>query len=175
MMADRYMPAAVITVLALVTGEQNVHASEKTSDLFLLEDHFVGELTARGAFESKIAKVNRPFSVKTRGTWNGKTLTLVEDFFYDDGEKDRKTWRFTKTGPDTYEGTREDVVGKARIKSYPGRLTLKYLVDIPRGDGKIRVRFSDIISMQEDGSIRNVARVSKFGFKIGSVDLTFTR
>ncbi len=33
------------------------------------------------------------------GKWDGRTLTLREDFVFDDGTRDTKTWRFVKTGP----------------------------------------------------------------------------
>jgi len=173
-MGNRLFFAALITTLAFTGGSQTGYASDK-KDLFLLEDFFVGRSTGHGVFKSWIAGVHRPFRVRLRGTRHGRTLILVEDFFYDDGERDRKTWTFVRTGPDTYEGTREDVVGKAKIKAYSDRITLKYLVDVPTKNGKTRVRFSDVISKQDDGSVLNVARVSKFGLKIGSVRLVFKR
>ncbi len=52
---------------------------------------------ATGSF-SAINGVKRNFTVDLRGKWNGKTLTLREDFVFDDGERDTKTWRFTKIG-----------------------------------------------------------------------------
>ena len=173
-MVSRLMTATLSVVLATTTAA--IPSSTIQQDgLMLLEEAFAGRMTGRGAFVSKFAGVERPFTVKTRGDWDGKTLVFVEDFFYDDGERDRKTWRFTKTGPDRYEGTREDVVGTAKIRTYSDRITLKYLIDLPRGDGTIRLRFSDIITRNPDGTLRNFARVSKFGVKIGEVDLTFRR
>lgn len=173
-MADRFLFAAFLTLVTFVGIRPPAMASER-ANLVLLEEFFLGKTSGRGYFKSWVAGVHRPFSVKTRGTMRGDTLTLVEDFVYDDGERDRKTWKFTRTGYNTFEGTREDVVGKAKIKIYEDRITLKYLVDIPNNGKKTRVRFSDILSRQVDGTIRNVANVYKFGIKIGRVDLTFKR
>ena len=173
-MVSRLMTATLSVVLASTAAALPSRATP-VSDVMLLEEAFGGNLTGRGAFVSKLAGIERPFTVKTRGTWDGKTLVFEEDFFYDDGERDNKTWRFTKVAPDRYEGTREDLVGKAIIRTYPDRITLKYLIDLPRGDGTMRLRFSDIITRNPDGTLRNVARVSKFGFRIGTVDLTFRR
>ena len=86
----------------------------QAADKFTFEDYFNGRTEAVGSF-SAINGVKRSFTVDLTGKWDGKTLTLREDFVFDDGTKDRKTWRFTKTGPTTYSGTREDVIGETYI------------------------------------------------------------
>ncbi len=82
---------------------------------FRLEDYFRGTTYADGRF-SAINGVRRDFKVVLTGRWNGRTLTLIEDFTYADGEKDRKTWRFAKTGEGRYTGRREDVVGETIVR-----------------------------------------------------------
>ena len=80
----------------------------QAAEKFTFEDYFAGRTEAVGSF-SAINGVKRTFTVDLTGNWDGKTLTLREDFVFDDGTKDRKTWRFTKTSPTTYSGTRDDI------------------------------------------------------------------
>jgi hypothetical protein len=63
-----------------------------------LEDFFKGKTYAYGSFGA-INGTSRSFRVDLTGHVRGKVLTLREDFRYDDGERDTKTWVFTRTGP----------------------------------------------------------------------------
>lgn len=141
----------------------------------VLERDFLGRFHAKGVFTNRITGTERPFTVVLNGKGNGKSLTLREDFAYADGEKDVKTWVFTRTGPTTWSGTREDVVGAADISTAGGVVRLGYDVDLPTGSGAVRLRFEDVIERSADGMVVNRAIVSKFGLPLGDVDLKFAR
>ena len=64
-----------------------------------LEGFFEGRSEGEGAFVNSWTGSERRFHVDIVGTWDGTTLTLIEDFAYADGEKDRKTWILRRTGP----------------------------------------------------------------------------
>ncbi len=78
------------------------------------EDFFKGKTYAYGSFGA--INGTSSFRVDLTGHVRGKVLTLREDFRYDDGERDTKTWVFTRTGPNTYSGTREDVLGETTVR-----------------------------------------------------------
>ena len=141
---------------------------------FSLEGYFAGRTFAAGSF-SAINGVKRKFTVDLRGKWNGMTLTLVEDFVYDDGERDRKTWRFEKIGNDRYRGRREDVIGETLVTISGDTARFNYLVDLdPQGKGN-RVRFYDKMKLQDDGTVLNTALVTKFGFPVALTRVEFQR
>ena len=153
-------------------------ASQKAASTppFALETFFAGKTEARGKFESGIAGVERAFTVKTNGRWNGKLLVLVEDIFYDDGQKERKIWRITKTGAGQYIGERDDVIGTAQISQQGETITLDYSADVSGKDGSTtRVRFADTIVPAGPNAARNTATVYKYILPIGSVDITFRK
>ena len=141
----------------------------------VLERDFRGRSYAKGVFTNRITGSQRPFTVVLNGTWSGNILTLREDFVYEDGEKDVKTWVFTRTGPARWSGTREDVVGLADIIVEAGIVRLGYDIDLPTSSGKVRLRFEDVIERNAQGLVVNRAIVSKFGLPLGDVDLTFSR
>lgn len=143
---------------------------------FVLERDLAGKTVGRGAFKA-ITGANRPFTAYLDGTWDGETLTLVEDFDFDDGEKDRKTWRLTKQADGTFTGTREDVVGEA-IGFYDGDgFRLEYFIRLggENGEGGRRVKFRDILYKREDGVVINSATVGYFGLRVGRVNLEIER
>jgi len=65
------------------------------------------------------------------GSWDGKVLTLIEDFEYTDGVKERKTWFFTELENGEFSGVREDVVGTARGYQDGKTFRLEYTMAIP--------------------------------------------
>jgi len=148
---------------------------QAVSGPFIIEEVLLGETIGRGSIKT-ITGVDRGFTAKLNGSWDGQTLTLVEDFTYDDGEIDQKTWRLRKLPNGDYEGTREDVVGTARGFQVENGFRLEYLIDLPTGPGKTtRVGFKDILVLDGSGDVVNEARVGYRGFRVGRVSLIIDR
>lgn len=166
---------ALSLTLSLTLARAPATAAEKP---LVLEDFFRGKTVGKGAFESKIAGVYRPFTVHLTGSWNPKTFLfrLREDFVYDDGERDTKVWYFEKVAEGRYIGTRSDVRGPVNVSTSGGSLTFSYVADVPTEDGELMaLRFRDTLTRTDRRTVRNTARVYRFGIPIGTVDLTFTR
>jgi hypothetical protein len=167
--------AALTGFIAAVAGAASAADAEAPAPL-TLEGYFTGTTHGSGAFNSWIAGVDRAFELTAEGYWDGTTLTLVEDFHFADGARERKTWRFVRTGEGTYIGTREDVVGEAVVTTDDGQIRMTYDLDLPRADGStIRLHFRDIIERQRDGTVLNTARVTKFGLPIARVEVVFSK
>jgi hypothetical protein len=165
--------ATVLAAGALITGcaSQPEFAGPPTREL-VLEKTLAGRTLGEGAFVNSITGGETKFSVVIDGKWDGKVLTLVEDFTYSDGSTDRKTWRLTKTGNGAYQGVREDVIGEAKVRQDGKGVRLDYYVTLSTGLGGIDVRFQDLLYLNDDGSIANKAVVSKFGLRVGRVNIT---
>ncbi len=140
-----------------------------------LEEFFNGDSTAYGMFFNRAGDVKRQFRVAMHGTWDGTTLTLNEDFTYDDGEKQKRVWSFHKTGPDTWEGTAPDVIGPAIGRFDGNAYRMSYTADLKSGDSTYRLNFDDWLFRQSDNVVLNNARVTKFGVDVGQVQLVFVR
>lgn len=142
-------------------------------EMFNLQTDLVGKTVGTGNF-SAIDGTSRDFTAYMDGTWDGKSLTLIEDFEYADGVKERKTWTFTQLPNGEYSGTREDVVGTARGYQDGSAFRLEYIMAIPNDDGTPgrKVSFKDVLVKQSDGVIRNDAIVGMWGFRVGQVTLT---
>lgn len=161
----------IVTILAtLLVASSQAHARD-----LRLEEFFKGRTTATASF-SAITGLKRTFKVTLHGRWNGQTLTLREDFVYDDGERDTKTWRFTKTGWNTYSGTREDVIGATKVTVVGNKAWFNYLVDLDPGPDRNIVRFYDTLTLSEDGrTMLNTAKVFKGPLPVAKVRVDFRR
>jgi hypothetical protein len=158
-------PLALLLFAALASSP--AHAAN-----LRLEDFFKGKTYAYGSFGA-ITGLSRSFRVDLTGHVRGEVLTLREDFRYDDGERDTKTWIFTRTGPSTYSGTREDVLGETTVRLSGNTARFTYLVDLNPGGKPNIVRFHDKLVLQDDGTLRNTALVTKFALPIARVRVNF--
>jgi Protein of unknown function (DUF3833) len=136
-----------------------------------LEQAFVGHSTGQGVFRVWLTGQTRRFDAVLNGTLSrgGNRLTVVEDFVYDDGEKNRLTWVFDRTGAGTWTGRREDTVGQAQVTEADGAIRLVYTADFASPSGVTRLGFADVIYRRQDGVILNDAVVSRAGIPVGAV------
>lgn len=151
---------------AVVSQTQTSSAAD-----FNLERYFIGKTSATGSF-SAINGFKRNFTVALTGKWNGHTLTLLEEFLYDDGLRERKTWRFKKINTNTYRGTREDVVGQTLVTIKGNTAHFTYLMDVSEDN---RVRFHDTMTLRPDGTLLNNALITKYGFPVALTKVEFKR
>lgn len=172
----RTMFTAIISGMALAgCATAPAIPPEAASTPFVIEQDLIGRTIARGEFRA-INGVQRGFSAELNGAWDSETFTLVEDFVYDDGERDRKTWRLTRTSDGEYVGTREDVVGQARGYQDGDVFRLDYKVRLPSENGEGRVvRFRDVMAETADGRVINHANVGVWGIRVARVELTISR
>lgn len=170
------LAAALFAVLAISgCGSMDIEEFEGREPKLVLEEFFAGQTRAWGIFEDRFGNLRRQFKVDIEGTWDGQTLTLVEDFFYADGEIDQRIWTLTKTGENTYEGTADDVTGIARGQTAGNAFTWSYNLDLEVGGRTWNVHFEDWMFLQEDGTMVNRAYVSKWGFQVGSATIFFQK
>lgn len=140
-----------------------------------LETFFEGRTEAKGTFRA-ITGLKREFDVVLHGRWDGRILVLREEFRFADGERDTKTWRFVKTGPNTYAGTREDVLGETKVTLAGNEAHFSYRVDLDPGEGRNVVRFFDKLELSPDGrTLLNRASVFKGLLPVASVRVEFRR
>lgn len=82
--------------------------------VFELEIDFVGVIIGKGIFRV-INGINCGFMVKFYGIWMELIFIFVEDFFYDDGEIDKKIWVFICVDENWWIGIWEDVIGEVVV------------------------------------------------------------
>jgi Protein of unknown function (DUF3833) len=101
---------------------------------------------------------------------------LREDFVYSNGERDRKTWAFTKTGDGRYVGTREDVIGTADVYQDGDAVRLSYVARVKTAKGdSYDVRFNDVLKLTGPKQVLNTADVTYYVLTVGNVELNIRK
>lgn len=138
-----------------------------------LARYFNGELDAHGMFQDRSGKVVKRFTVRIEGRWSGNVGTLDEKFTYADGTTSRRVWRIEKLDENRYRGTADDVVGVAEGEAYGNALRWRYILRLPVDEKVYEVDFDDWMFLVDDTVMLNRSRMSKFGFTLGEVTLSF--
>lgn len=155
--------------LALAACARVPTSPEGPRDPITLDQAFSGKSIGAGVFRVDLTGAERRFKANLDGRLDGDRLTVVEDFFYDDGEQNRLTWVFDRAGPGRWTGRREDTVGMADVVEAENEIRLSYLADFRSGDDVTRLGFEDVIYFDPDGRVINDAIVTRFGIPIGRV------
>jgi len=148
---------------------------EKEKPLLDLSHYLNGPLVAYGMFQNRKGEVVKRFHVKMMGTWSNNVGRLEEDFIYSDGTKQRRVWTITRLDDHTYTGTADDVVGVAHGEAYGNALNWRYTLALPVDDQVYNVKFDDWMFLIDDEVMLNRAVMSKWGFRLGEVTLSFKK
>jgi hypothetical protein len=157
-MSNRRLTLAAIGAAAVAAALVGCAAAPTPADyaaekpVFDLKTYFNGELVAHGVFTDRAGKVARRFVVQLTGTWRGNEGTLDERFTYSDGKTERRIWRLTAAG---------------------NALNWRYTLKLPVDDKVYEVQFDDWMYQMDERVMLNKAVMSKFGFRLGEVTLSF--
>jgi len=141
----------------------------------IVEKFFVGDLTAYGVVAERSGKVIKRFSCDMRGTWDGKTLSLDEDFSWSDGTSQKRVWHLTRKSDGTFSGTADDVVGDAFGEVAGNTFHLVYDLSVPVEGSETVLHVDDWLYLVTDSVIINRSKLTKFGLHAADVFLTIQR
>ena len=162
-------------LLACSSPQVQQYANEKPH--LDLSEYFSGTIDAYGIFTDRNGEVKKRFTVLIKAHWqlvNGKKVgTLDESFDYSDGTKQKRIWTLTEQSPGKYIGTAADVVGEAQGDSAGNALNWTYTLALPVDGTIYHVQFNDWMYLVTPKVMINKARMSKFGFDLGEVTLSF--
>ena len=171
----RYVCIGLFMLIFLGGCSTTVEEYQNETPQLTMESYFNGPLEAWGMFQNRSGKVVRRFHVQMQGEWEGNQGVLDEWFTYDDGEKQRRTWKLSKLDEHRYSGTAGDVVGKATGAAYGNALYWTYTMAL-EVDGKVyHVEFDDWMYMIDHNTVINRSVMKKLGLTLGEVTLVFRR
>ncbi len=172
---------ALVLMLAVSAGLLASCASPQIADyaaekpVLDMRQYFNGTIDAYGVFADRSGKVVKRFTVVMKCSWDGDTGVLDEDFTNSDGTKDRRIWTLKRGAGGKYTGTAADVLGEANGEEKGNAFRWGYTLKLPV-DGKIvEVQFDDWMYLMNDKVMLNKAVMSKYGFKLGEVTLSFVK
>jgi hypothetical protein len=139
-----------------------------------LAQYFNGTVDGWGMFQDRSGKVVKRFTVRIDARWEGNQGTLDEHFEYADGTTENRIWRISKDG-NRYTGTAGDVVGTAVGNAAGNALSWKYVLALPVDGRTWNMDMDDWMYLVDEKTMLNRTTMSKFGFTVGEVTLSFRK
>lgn len=140
-----------------------------------LKHYLNGTLDAWGMFQGRSGEVQKRFRVLIDARWDGDTGVLDEHFKWSDGTSSRRVWTLKRQPDGTYRGTADDVVGEAVGELAGNTLRWRYVLALPVDGKTYHVDFDDWMFLMDDKVMLNRSTMSKWGFRLGEVTLTFVK
>jgi Protein of unknown function (DUF3833) len=171
------LPLCIALSAALISSCASVDVQSYAAEKPVLDlaTYFNGTVDGWAVVTDRSGKVMKRFTVVMKCTWNGDTGTLDEDFTYSDGKKEKRIWTIKKSANGKYAGTAADVVGSADGSAAGNALNWKYTLALPVDGTVYNVQFDDWLWQIDDKVLLNKAVMSKFGFKLAEVMISFTK
>ena len=120
-------------------------------------------------------RVHRSIRQGRQTIHRGHDGVLDERFTYSDGTQQTRVWKLKSLGDGIYEGTADDVVGRALGQARGNALNWRYTLKLPVDGTVYEVQFDDWMFLMDERVMLNKARMSKFGIYLGEVTLAFYR
>lgn len=166
----------ITPLLSGCTSAMKIEDYKKNTPTLDLFTYFNGETRGWGMFQDRSGNLKRQFVVDIKGTvTNDGKLILEEDFVWSDGEVSRRVWTITRQNPTNFTGEASDVIGVAKGVSSGNALNWNYDLLLPVDGKTYKVHFDDWMFLQPDGVLLNRAKMSKFGFTLGEVFISFKK
>ena len=172
------MKKAIALVACLCLGacaSPGVDTYRSEQPALALQQYFNGTLDGWGMFQDRSGEVKKRFHVVIEARWQGEVGTLDEHFRWSDGTTSRRVWTLSRQADGSWRGRADDVVGEARGEVAGNALRWRYVLALPV-DGRVwEVDFDDWMFLIDERTLLNRSFMSKWGFRLGEVSLSFTR
>ena len=136
-----------------------------------LDEFFAGDIEGWGMIQDFKGEVISRFDVQIKGTFDGDTGKLEEDFQFYNGKTQQRTWNVKRVGPNSWEGTAGDIIGTAQGTEEGNAINWHYKMDVPQGGSTIRLKFDDWMFLMNDGVLMNRTYMKKFGITVAELTI----
>jgi hypothetical protein len=127
-----------------------------------IKKFFNGDLEAFAIKQNASGKIIGTFTIKISGKWDENKGTVQQNFIYDDGTKDNRTWLITLDSDGTFNAVGHDVFVPAQGKQMGNAAQSNYTLILPSKNGKEEIIFEDKMYLVDE---KSMIMISKFDNK----------
>lgn len=140
-----------------------------------IRNYLNGPLEAQGILQDRSGKMIKSFTVKMTGTWQGNEGKLNENFIFSDGKTDQRTWEIKFSDDNNFTAKAHDTVGIATGQQYGNAFKMSYVLKIDVEGKKYDIKIVDWIYLVDEKNAINVSKMTKFGFNVGTLTISFKK
>lgn len=169
---------SLLFALLLIAGCSKVDLEQYVDNQpeFDIMEYFSGKTTGWGIVQDRSGNLLRKFVVDIVGTRQGdSTIVLDEKFRWNDGERSTRIWTIEKSADGSYTGTAGDVIGTATGLASGNVLNFRYHLNVEVDGTTWKLFLDDWMFLHQDQVLINRTSMSKFGFHVGDITITFSK
>ncbi|WP_189418909.1 DUF3833 domain-containing protein [Cellvibrio zantedeschiae] len=173
----RIYPILLACVTLALTSCSNIQLSDyaKNQPTLIPQEFFNGNITARGVVKNRSGKVTRYFTATIKASWQNNIGTLDEKFVFNNGEVQYRTWKLSPSQPTKFTATAGDIVGTGLGQFAGNAINLNYVLTVKYNNSMINLSVDDWMWRVDETTVLNESTLTKFGFKVGSVQLVMEK
>jgi len=166
-----FISIVISTVASCSFVEPTDYAQQ--SPQFQFNKFLQGKLTGWGIYQSRNGKVQKRFRIDMTASWEGNTGTLTENFIFNDGTTQVRKWVLTRIDDHHYTGKANDSVGEGKGEVWGNSMNWKYTITTETDSGTYDLDYDYWMHMIDNKTLMNRATLSKLGFTLGDVAVSF--
>lgn len=164
---------SVCSLLSCKSLDPKIYAENKPQ--MDIRKYLNGKLEAHGILQDRSGKMIKSFYVTMNGSWKGNSGKLEEHFTFSDGKTDQRTWEINFSDDNNFSAKAHDTVGIARGQQYGNAFKMDYVLKIDVDGKKYDINLVDWIYLVDEKTAINVSKMTKFGFNVGTLTISFKK
>lgn len=161
----------VLALVACSNAAPKDYAQE--TPILKFNEFLQGNLTGWGLYQERNGKVSKRFRIDMTADWQGNVGTFVENFSFHDGTKLEREWQLTRIDDHHYTGKANDSVGVGKGEIWGNTMHWNYTIRTETDSGTYDLEYDYWMYLIDENTLINRATISKFGFTLGDVFVTF--
>lgn len=147
---------------------------EKSSK-FDMKTFFNGDIDVFAINQDNNGKITGTYTARMNGRWDENKGVLQQNFVYENGKKDSRTWLITTDSDGSFSAVGHDVEAPVKGKQIGNAMQMIYTLVMKSEGNKTAIYHEDNIYLVDDRSAIGVAFVRKNGVSDGKSIISYKR
>lgn len=175
---------AIITCAISLSSCAYFQGNKKVEELSFLEkapkidirNFFKGDIEAFAITQDQNGKITNSYIAKMTGKWEDNKGVLQQNFVYEDGKKDSRTWLIDVSEDGlSFGAVGHDVIEPAQGRQLGNAMQMNYPLSFLREGVKQKINFEDNFYLVDSRSLIGTSLMRKNGTIIGKSIISFKK
>ena len=169
----RFFLIVLVCLLSISCSNVTPNDYSQETPKFDFKNFLQGTLTGWGVYQERNGHVAKRFRIDMTADWQGDKGKFIERFSFNDGTKQVREWVLTRIDEHHYKGKANDSVGEGRGEVQGNTMHWNYTIRTKTDSGTYDLNYDYWMYLIDEKTLINRATLSKFGFTLGDIAVTF--
>ncbi len=136
---------------------------------------FNGDIDAFAITQDNQGKIVGSYTAKMTGKWDDNKGVLQQNFTYNTGKKDSRTWLITVDSDGTFNAIGHDMTAPIKGRQLGNAMQMVYTLSLPLDGKKQDVNYEDNLYLVDDRSVIGISFIKKGGAVSGKSIISYKK